>query len=97
MLLDNRTLSPNSERQVIPSSQRPLLIRRNDNEQQNRIFMHHSGLGMSLASRNWERSPQSYLSKQNLCNYSFETWARAPFKQKSSNWPVISKQIWIFL
>lgn len=38
MLSDNRTLSPYSERQLIPGSQRPLLIRRYDNEQQNRIF-----------------------------------------------------------
>lgn len=37
--------------------------------------MHNSCLGLSLASRNWESSPRSYLSKQDLCDYSIENWA----------------------
>jgi len=44
-------------------------------EQQNRIFMYNSCLGMTLASRNWESSPHSYLSKQDLYDYIIENWA----------------------
>lgn len=37
--------------------------------------MDNSCPGMSLASKNWESSPHSYLSKQDLYDYSIETRA----------------------
>lgn len=61
--------------------------------------MPHSGLEMSLASSNWERSPQCYLSKQNLCNTAVKPGLGTLgilLKQKSSDWLVISEEIWIF-